>query len=60
MTPDFWYILGHDYEVIVFQTREAAERHKADLDREDESNPDYYEIFEGRFEHEFSGWIGRE
>lgn len=54
--PDFWIVLGHDYEVIIFETLIEAEQAKEAL--EQESDAGYYQIFEGRYGDEFSGWIG--
>ena len=56
--PDFWYLLGIDYEVIVFPSLAAAEITKAKLEREG-STTNYWSVREGRYGVEFSGWIGR-
>ena len=53
-TPDFWYLVGYDYEIIVCATLDDAEKMKAA-----HTDPDYYHIFEGWYDQEFSGWLGR-
>jgi len=50
--PDFWYLLGWDYEVTVYKTREEAEAAKAEL-------PSDIGLYEGWFGVEFNAWIGR-
>ena len=57
--PDFWYLLGSDYEVIVFPSLAAAEITKVKLER-DSGYSDYWSVREGRYGVEFSGWIGRQ
>jgi len=54
--PDFWYVLGYNYEVTVFKTLEQAKQRFTELMVD--SPDDYYHIFEGYYGGEFSGWIG--
>jgi hypothetical protein len=54
--PDFWYVLGSDYEVIIFRSRdEAIEYRDSQAER---ASYYYFHAFEGRFGVEFSGWVG--
>ena len=55
MTP-FWYILGYGYEVTVFKNKLVAEQ--ALKDRKAEGDGSYWQLFEGKYGEEFSGWIG--
>jgi hypothetical protein len=57
MTP-FWYLLGMNYEVIVFKNRLVAEQERNRLN--DESDDLYYEMHEGKYGEEFSGYYGHE
>lgn len=56
MKPDFWYIIGSDYEIIVFREEQEA---RAAHERLSEGVADYYQVREGWYGKEFSGWIGR-
>lgn len=55
--PDFWYIIGSDYEIIVFPSLAAA---KSALEKLEDPDRDYYDIRGGWYGKEFSGWIGRD
>jgi len=54
MTSDFWYLIGHNYEVRVFKTKRQAQAILNMLD----DDSDYYQLHSGRYGEEFSGWIG--
>jgi len=51
--PDFWYVLGSDYEVIVFRSRDEAIEY-----RNSQAERAYVHAFAGHFGVEFSGWVG--
>jgi len=54
MEPDFWYIVGYGYEVVIFRTKEEAEKAADDSS----GGSGYWYVFGGRYGEEFSGWIG--
>jgi len=54
MMADFWYIVGYGYEVVIFRTKEEAEKAADDSS----GGSGYWYVFEGRYGEEFSGWVG--
>jgi hypothetical protein len=55
--PDFWYIIGMDYEVVVFNTLQDARDALVSWVGEEEAGE--LPVFEGWYGKQFSGWIGR-
>jgi hypothetical protein len=52
--PDFWYIIGYDYEITIFKSLDDARKVFAEL-----NDDDYYSLFGGMYGEQFSGWVER-